>query len=65
MFAIWHVTHAANFHVLTGWGRDMHIYQNKLGHHIIGSGNGLLPVCHQAIIYTNAGLLLALEITFH
>ena len=34
----------------------MHICVSKLT--IIGSGNGLLPERHQAIIQTNAGILL-------
>ena len=43
-------------HTLTHWGRVMHICVSKLT--IIGSDNGLLPNWHQAIIWTNAGLLL-------
>ena len=34
----------------------MHMYVNNLT--IIGSDNGLLPGRHQAIIWTNAGILL-------
>ena len=41
---------------LTHWGRVMHICVSNLI--IIGSDNGLLPGRHQAIIWTNAGLLL-------
>ena len=41
---------------LTHWGRVTHIFVIKLT--IIGSDNGLLPDRHQAIIWTNAGLLL-------
>ena len=41
---------------LTYWGRVMHICINKLT--IFGSDNGLLPERHQAIIWTNAGILL-------
>ena len=41
---------------LTHWGRVMHIGVGKLT--IIGSDNGLLPVQCQAIIWTNAGILL-------
>ena len=37
-----------------GWG--MHIYVGKLT--IIGSGNGSSPGQHQAIMWTNAGILL-------
>ena len=42
--------------VLTHWGRVTHICINKLT--IIGSDNGLSPGRCQAIIWTNAGILL-------
>ena len=42
--------------VLTHWGRVTHIYVGKLT--IIGSDNGLSPGRRQAIIWTNAGILL-------
>ena len=42
--------------VLTHWGRVMHICVVKQT--IIGSYNGLLPGWRQAIIYTNAGILI-------
>ena len=42
--------------VLTHWGRVMHICIGNLN--IIGSNNGLWPSRHQAIIWTNAGILL-------
>ena len=42
--------------ILTQWGRVTHICISKLT--IIGSGNGLSPDRRQAIIWTNAGLLL-------
>ena len=42
--------------LLTHWGRVMHICVSKLT--IIGSNNGLSPDRRQAIIWTNAGLLL-------
>ena len=42
--------------VLTRWGRVKHICVSKLT--IIGSNNGLSPDRRQAIICTNAGLLL-------
>ena len=42
--------------VLTHWGRVTHICISKLT--IICSDNGLLPGCRQAIIWTNAGILL-------
>ena len=42
--------------VLTHWGRVTHICVNKLS--IIGSDNGLSPDRRQAIIWTNAGILL-------
>ena len=41
---------------LTHWGRVTHIYVGKLT--IIGSDNGLWPGRRQAIIWTNAGILL-------
>ena len=41
---------------LTNWGRVTHICVGKLT--IIGSDNGLSPVWRQAIIWTNAGILL-------
>ena len=41
---------------LTHWGRVTHICDNKLT--IIGSDNGLSPDRRQAIIWTNAGILL-------
>ena len=43
-------------HWLTHWGRVMHICVSKLTR--IGSAIGLLPVWGQAIIWTNAGILL-------
>ena len=42
--------------VLTHWGRVTHICVTKLT--IIGSDNGLWPDRRQAIIWTNAGILL-------
>ena len=42
--------------MLTHWGRVTHICVSKLT--IIGSDNGLSPDRRQAIIWTNAGLLL-------
>ena len=41
---------------LTHWGRVTHIWTGKLT--IIDSDNGLSPGWHQAIIWTNAGILL-------
>ena len=41
---------------LTHWGRVTHICVGKLP--IIGSDNGLSPGRHQAIIWTNAGILI-------
>ena len=43
-------------HRLTHWGRVTHICVGKLT--IIGSANGLSPGRRQAIIWTNAGILL-------
>ena len=42
--------------VLTHWGRVMHICDDKLT--VTGSDNGLSPGRRQAIIWTNAGILL-------
>ena len=42
--------------VLTHWGRVTHICVSKLT--IIGSANGMSPGRRQAIIWTNAGILL-------
>ena len=47
---------AFGVHDLTHWGRVMHICISKIT--IIGSDNGLSPDRRQAIIWTNAGLLL-------
>ena len=44
------------FQILTHWGRVTHICVGKLT--IIGSDNGLSPGRHQAIIWTNTGILL-------
>ena len=44
------------WHELTHWGRVTHICVGKLS--IIGSNNGLSPGRRQAIIWTNAGILL-------
>ena len=41
---------------LTHWGRVTHICVNKLTN--IGSDNGMSPGRRQAIIWTNAGILL-------
>ena len=43
-------------YLLTYWGRAMHICVGRLT--IIGSDNGLSPGRRQAIIWTNAGILL-------
>ena len=45
-----------DLNVLTHWGRVTHICVSKQT--IIGSDNGLLPNWRQAIIWTNAGILL-------
>ena len=44
------------FHVLTHWGRVTHICVDNLTN--IGPDNGLSPGRRQAIIWTNAGILL-------
>ena len=49
-------TYPMKHNVLTHWGRVMHICVSKQT--IIGSDNGLSPGWRQAIIWTNAGLLL-------
>ena len=50
-------TYKLRFHwLLTHWGPVMHIWVSKLT--IIGSNNGLSPGRGQAIIWTNAGILL-------
>ena len=43
--------------LLTRWGWETHICVNKL-YAIIGPDNGSAPVGHQAIIWTNAGIVL-------
>ena len=45
-----------SWRVLTHWGRVTHICVSKLT--IIGSDNGLSPGRRQAIVWTNAGILL-------
>ena len=50
LYMSWHA------HVLTHWGRVPHICVGKTT--IIGSDNGLSPDRCQAIIWTNAGILL-------
>ena len=50
-------------HWLTHWGRVTHICVSKLT--IIGSDNGLSPGRRQAIIWTNAGLLLIRTLETH
>ena len=44
------------YHLLTHWGRLMHICVSKVTN--IGLDNGLLPGRHQAIFWTNAEILL-------
>ena len=48
--------HPPGVNDLTHWGRMMHICGGNLP--IIAPDNGLLPGWHQAIIWTNAGVLL-------
>ena len=52
----WRTSRLLYHPLLTHWGRVTHICVNKLT--IIGSDNGLPPGRRQAIIWTNAGLLL-------
>ena len=51
-----HICITRGLNELTHWGRVTHICVSKLA--IIGSDNGLSPDRRQAIIWTNAGLLL-------
>ena len=55
MLLPWHCLHAF-WMGLTHWGRVTHICASDLT--IIGSDNGLSPGRRQAIIWTNAGILL-------
>ena len=48
--------HSPYLYFLTHWGRVMHICVSKIT--IIGSDNDFSPGRHQAIIWTNAGILL-------
>ena len=50
------ITDVIGYIILTHWGLVTHICVNKLT--IIGSDNGLSPGRRQAIIWTNAGILL-------
>ena len=58
----WSICHLINRHLsslpilLTHWGQVTHICIGRLT--TIGSDNGLVPSRHQAIIWTNAGILL-------
>ena len=52
----WCIYLSFSLNILTHWGRMTHICVSKLT--IIGSDYGLLPGRHQAIILTNAGILL-------
>ena len=54
-----HKNNWVKFHVLTEWHRVRHICVDKLA--IIGSDIGLLPGQNQAIIWTNAGILLIIS----
>ena len=56
IFQNWDGTGSWNPSLLTHWGRVMHICVSKLT--IIGSDIGLSPGRRQAIIWTNAGILL-------
>ena len=54
--AYWHIYAPLSLNELTHWGRMTHICVGELA--IIGSGIGLSPGRRQAIIWTNAGILL-------
>ena len=56
MLSAWLRSFRRSFTVLTHWGRATPICVGKLT--IIGSDNGLSPARRQAIIWTNAGILL-------
>ena len=56
MTSLFNVTIKHFLSVLTHWGRVTHICVTELT--IIGSDNGLSPGRRQAIIWTNAGILL-------
>ena len=74
IFFVWHVwwafvlnqwKHAIKFHgkwklekLSTHWGRATHICLSKLSINGSDTGNGLSPGWHQAIIWTNAGIVL-------
>ena len=49
--------------LLTHWGRVKHIY--AIERVICGTDNGLLPIWRQAIIWTNAGILLIWTLRTH
>ena len=55
-YALWTIHKLCCYCLLTHWGRVTHICVTKLT--IIGSDNGLSPGRRQAIIWTNAGILL-------
>ena len=54
--AFWHLERHLEIIYLTHWGRVTHICISKLD--IISSDNGLSPDRRQAIVWTNAGMLL-------
>ena len=54
--SIFHQCNETNETTLIHWGQVTHICVGDLT--IIGSDNGLLPVQHQAIIWTSGGVLL-------
>ena len=56
LYSSWCTPSGSTDYILTHWGRVTHICIGKLT--IIGSDNGLSPGRRQAIIWTNAGVLL-------
>ena len=66
LYLILNLTYLCNYVLgthLTHWGRVTHICVSKLI--IIGSDNGLSPGRRQAIIWTNAGILLIKPLKTH
>ena len=52
------LVHSETFNYITHWGLVRHTYVCKLDHYTIASDNGVSPIRRQAILLTNADLLL-------